>query len=133
MNSTPLWALVVICGLGVLRAPQLEPASSPSADCSAITEATVDDCVRLNEIQMLGTHNSYHVAPAAPMLDALGARARNLEYTHKPLVEQLSQLGIRQVELDVFFDPACVAIRRSRDACCSSAHRPVSRPRPSSS
>ncbi len=54
---------------------------------------------------MLGTHNSYHIAPAAPMLEALGARARNLEYTHKPLVEQLSQLGVRQVELDVFFDP----------------------------
>jgi len=55
---------------------------------------------------MLGTHNSYHVAQPPPMLAALKARARNLEYSHRPLVEQLSQLGIRQFELDVFDDPA---------------------------
>jgi Phosphoinositide phospholipase C, Ca2+-dependent len=70
-----------------------------------MTSENIDDCVRLNEIQVLGTHNSYHVAPAPPMLAALGTRARNIEYTHRPLVEQLSSLGIRQFELDVFADP----------------------------
>ena len=55
---------------------------------------------------MLGTHNSYHVAQPPAMLAALKARARNLEYSHRPLIEQLSQLGIRQFELDVFDDPA---------------------------
>jgi pimeloyl-ACP methyl ester carboxylesterase len=77
---------------------------TPPPGCATITAANVDDCVRLNEIQMLGTHNSYHVAQPAPMLAALGARARDLEYTHRPLAEQLA-MGIRQVELDVFFDP----------------------------
>jgi hypothetical protein len=76
-----------------------------AAACSTITRANIDDCVRLNEIQMLGTHNSYHVAQPPAMLTALGARGRNLEYTHRPLSEQLSQLGIRQFELDVFADP----------------------------
>jgi hypothetical protein len=70
-----------------------------------ITAANTDDCVRLNQIQMLGTHNSYHIAPQPAMLAALGARAREVDYTHKPLVEQLSRLGVRQVELDVFADP----------------------------
>lgn len=73
--------------------------------CSAITRSNVDDCVRLNEIQVLGTHNSYHIAPPPALQTALGKRARNLDYTHRPLGEQLSQLGIRQFELDVFADP----------------------------
>jgi hypothetical protein len=73
--------------------------------CSTMTQANVDDCVRLNQIQVLGTHNSYHIAPAAPMLAVLGPRARNVEYTHRPLVEQLSRLGVRKLELDVFADP----------------------------
>ncbi len=76
-----------------------------TSDCSRITLENTDECVRLNEIQLLGTHNSYHIAPAPPMLAALGPRARDIEYTHRPLVEQLSQLGIRKFELDVFADP----------------------------
>jgi Phosphoinositide phospholipase C, Ca2+-dependent len=75
------------------------------ADCSTITAENSDDCVRLNQIQVLGTHNSYHIAPAPVMLAALGARGTNIEYTHRPLTEQLSQLGIRKFELDVFADP----------------------------
>jgi hypothetical protein len=39
------------------------------------------------------------------MLAKLGARARNIEYSHRPLIEQLSRLGIRKFELDVFADP----------------------------
>ena len=73
--------------------------------CAAITAANTDDCVRLNEIQVLGTHNSYHIAPEPKILAVLGENARNIEYTHKPLVEQLSRQGIRKFELDVFADP----------------------------
>src|SRR5690606_28548917 len=32
-------------------------------------------------------------------------RARNIDYTHRPLTEQLGRRGIRQIELDVFADP----------------------------
>jgi hypothetical protein len=35
----------------------------------------------------------------------LGAGADDLAYTHRPLKEQLSTLGIRQVELDLYADP----------------------------
>jgi hypothetical protein len=75
------------------------------ADCSTLTAENTDDCVRLNQLQVLGTHNSYHVAPEPALQQALGDRARNYDYTHRPLAEQLSRLQIRQFELDVFADP----------------------------
>jgi hypothetical protein len=74
-------------------------------ECSTITAQNIDNCVRLNQVQLLGTHNSYHVAPAPPILAKLGPRARDIEYSHRPLAEQLSRLGIRKFELDVFADP----------------------------
>jgi Phosphoinositide phospholipase C, Ca2+-dependent len=63
--------------------------------------------VRLNEIQVLASHNSYHVE-AEPKLFAalrsfLGAAADGIEYTHRPLATELDA-GVRQLELDVFVD-----------------------------
>jgi hypothetical protein len=68
-----------------------------------------DDDIRINQIQVIGTHNSYHVAPHANVQGFFGAKGRDaakaLDYTHRPLAEQFSNLGIRQIELDVFADP----------------------------
>lgn len=65
--------------------------------------------LRLNHIQVLGSHNSYHRLVDEPVLDALRGFspevAATLEYEHRPLTEQLEELGIRQIELDVFADP----------------------------
>jgi hypothetical protein len=65
--------------------------------------------LRLNQIQVLGTHNSYHVQPGPSLLSVLrlfsAPLADSLEYTHPPLSEQLDAEGIRQFELDVFTDP----------------------------
>jgi hypothetical protein len=65
--------------------------------------------VRLNQIQVIGSHNSYHIAPAPAMLSLVAATrpnsARSLEYTHRPLGEQFGAQGVRQIELDVFADP----------------------------
>lgn len=67
-----------------------------------------DNCMRLNYVQVLGTHNSYHVEPRGPLLQLIAGllpqEAPALEYTHRPLDEQLGSLGIRQVELDVYVD-----------------------------
>jgi hypothetical protein len=64
---------------------------------------------RLNQIQVIGTHNSYHHAPAPSVGELIAAsgprRARALEYSHRPLAEQFSRLRIRQVELDLYADP----------------------------
>jgi hypothetical protein len=68
-----------------------------------------DGALRLNQMQVLGSHNSYHIQ-AEPSLFALlaafdQALADSLEYTHIPLQEQFETQGIRQIELDVFADP----------------------------
>lgn len=79
---------------------------------SACTETedgpTTDDFVHLNEVQVLGSHNSYHIIPKEPLFSALlafSAAFRDIEYTHIPLPEQFETQGIRQIELDVYFDP----------------------------
>lgn len=72
--------------------------------------ASPDELVRLNEIQVMGTHNSYRVRPPAPLFEAISAaapeQALELDYAHRPLDEQFSLLGARQIELDIFADPA---------------------------
>lgn len=55
----------------------------------------MDDVLRMNQLQLKGTHNSYHVPKDdAKMLSALN-------YTHAPLAVQLQEQGVRQIELDV--------------------------------
>ena len=74
----------------------------------SIVAATAGE-LRLNQIQVIGTHNSYHIAPAPAIYDLVASagrrRAEGLDYSHRPLAEQFSRLGIREVELDVFADP----------------------------
>jgi hypothetical protein len=78
-------------------------------DCDEITEENVDDCIRLNHIQVLGTHNSYKLAPTEKLAKLMNAespgRAIGILYEHRPLIEQFSELQIRQIELDIFADP----------------------------
>lgn len=62
----------------------------------------------LNQMQVVGTHNSYHVEPSAEsmeVLDKVSSRARELAYSHDPLGVQFSDQGVRQIELDVHPDP----------------------------
>ncbi len=68
-----------------------------------------DLCVALNHVQVLGSHNSYHIEPRPALQAALLAAIPTfyqIEYTHRPLPEQFGDQGIRQIELDVFADPA---------------------------
>jgi hypothetical protein len=73
--------------------------------------------LRINQLQYIGTHNSYHIEPeqgisllfhkderlkqAKPRIRSL---LESLRYTHLPLTTQLD-LGIRKIELDVLYDP----------------------------
>ena len=68
------------------------------------------DALRMNEIQVLGSHNSYHLRPEAAVLEGIAAfadeqTAAELDYEHLPLTEQLEEHGIRQLEIDVYADP----------------------------
>lgn len=82
------------------------------------TQPAGDDQVHLNELQFIGTHNSYKGATDTAILnwlkvaagavpdiaDALGDPAQ-LSYAHAALPVQL-QRGVRSFELDIFADPA---------------------------
>jgi len=54
----------------------------------------------LNDIQVIGSHNSYKVAIERPILDYLfkldSATGRSLQYEHPPFTEQL-ELGLRNL------------------------------------
>jgi hypothetical protein len=60
----------------------------------------LDGILRVNHIQMLGTHNSYHIQPSEPPGNAIPDWA----YTRDPLDVQLAEQGVRAVELDTFWD-----------------------------
>jgi len=57
----------------------------------------MDDQLRLQHLQWEGTHNSYHVATPGGL--------PQWDYTHAPLEVQLERQGVRQVELDIHWDP----------------------------
>lgn len=75
---------------------------------SGLMGCSLEARLRWNEVQVLGSHNSYHIEPEPALLAALasfdGAFAASLEYTALPLADQLDR-GVRQLELDVFADP----------------------------
>jgi len=58
----------------------------------------LDDTLRLNHIQVEGTHNSYHKKPPVVLLP--------WDYEHAPLIEQLELHGVRQFELDLYWNAA---------------------------
>jgi hypothetical protein len=64
--------------------------------------------VKLNDIQVIGSHNSYKIAIEKGILDYLEkmnpAISQSLQYEHIPLSDQLD-LGLRNLELDVSHDP----------------------------
>jgi hypothetical protein len=81
-----------------------------SALCAALSSHAATssaDSVKLNQIQVIGTHNSYHagMAPSeAKLLEQKNPKLyAALEYRHRPLDQQLSS-GVRQIELDIYAD-----------------------------
>lgn len=98
--------------LAAVAAALLVACSSTGDDTEAestTTTAAPAPEVRLNEIQVLGSHNSYHLAPEEAVLAGVAAfspeLAAELDYSHRPISEQLEDFGIRQFEIDVYADP----------------------------
>ena len=63
--------------------------------------------VTINQIQFVGSHNSYKQAMSPLIYKALhlldAEVAESLEYWHEPLADQLD-LGLRKLEIDLFYD-----------------------------
>ncbi len=82
--------------------------SALAADTPANIEAGGSAGLHVNQIQVIGTHNSYHVKPPEPMYSMIKKAypaAADWDYTHAPLDVQLER-GVRSLELDVYHDPA---------------------------
>lgn len=74
---------------------------------SVYSEEQAPEPIRMNQIQVIGTHNSYHVRPDAQLLSLLRAivpESEGWDYTHAPLDVQLER-GVRSFELDLFLYP----------------------------
>jgi hypothetical protein len=72
------------------------------------TSVSQDQSLHINQIQVIGTHNSYRagLAPGEAALLRQQHRLLSLaiDYRHAPLDQQLAA-GVRQIELDIFSDP----------------------------
>ncbi|QHS52788.1 phosphatidylinositol-specific phospholipase C1-like protein [Edaphobacter sp. 12200R-103] len=75
---------------------------------SAQTRKAQDETLHLNQIQVVGTHNSYNMgfAPSeGKYFEQHYPKAyRGVEYHHQTLTQQLNA-GVRQLELDIVQDP----------------------------
>lgn len=95
--------------LAVLAGVLLAAACGGDDDAAPAATTTTAPTVGMNEVQVLGSHNSYHLRPAPEVLAGIAAfdqaLADELDYEHRPLTEQLEEHGIRQFELDVYADP----------------------------
>ena len=64
--------------------------------------------LRLNHLQVIGTHNSYHLE-ASPAESAIrrdaGYDDSAVAFSHLPITEQLETQQVRQLEFDLFADP----------------------------
>ncbi len=94
-----LWTLLAAAACGHAATPandSTDAAAADSVDASADVSpaacGTLEDTLRLNQIQVKATHNSYHVAqPLVP----------ELNYAEDPLDVQLQAQGVRSFELDI--------------------------------
>jgi len=86
------------------------PVSSRPATSGAPVAATagVDDDVHLNEIQVVGSHNSYKKMVSdkeeALRRSVISTAADLMQYQHEPLGTQFQSRKVRQIELDIYLD-----------------------------
>lgn len=86
-------------------------------DDTTIPELTCDEkieALKINQLQVIGSHNSYRQRTHAPILQYLFDNINQLppgftplvwDYDHVTLEEQFSDYGIRSIEIDVYNDP----------------------------
>jgi len=104
---------LLVAGLLVVALAAVPTAvgGAPRADDPSTTApagANPDDALRLNQIQVIGTHNSYHELASDPERilrgKILGSAEDQFEYEHRPLTTQFESEKVREIELDVFND-----------------------------
>ncbi len=99
MKPSTGWVAVLFAGV---------QAFAQAAKPGAAQQAAQDRTVHVNQIQVIGSHNSYHAGFAPSERRYLEMKSpqtlRSLDYRHAPLADQLSG-GVRQIEIDIYNDP----------------------------
>jgi Phosphoinositide phospholipase C, Ca2+-dependent len=84
------------------------PPTTVASTTTTTTQAPPEE-LRINDMRVLGSHNSYHLRPGPELYAAIEALslelAEAIDYSHRPLAEQLQEFGVRQFEIDVYADP----------------------------
>jgi hypothetical protein len=105
--GTPVVArltLLIACAIGLsacarssvltLPAPLWTPPPLAEDAAEAPVFAEEARALRIDQLQLKGSHNSYHRAPRFPL-------SPRFRYDHAPLATQLEQQGVRHLEIDV--------------------------------
>ena len=109
------FTLITVAGLLLAAGPQAALAQScdlaakdvrlAGAGCAG---AWFDENLRINELQAVGTAESYKLQPSKEMMSLIGmgsdADAQALDYDEPPIAAQLAA-GARSLEFDVAYDP----------------------------
>ncbi|GAA1588549.1 phosphatidylinositol-specific phospholipase C1-like protein [Kribbella sancticallisti] len=85
------------------------PGTADAAKAVQSTDGRGDGGLRLNQLQQVGSHNSYHrelSAAEKQVQQAQDPGATNLFYSHASIPNQLEDQNMRSLELDLFPDPA---------------------------
>lgn len=104
-----LGAATLTAGLAACSSSK-DTTSAPAGGATTAPSAYLRDGeLKLNDLQVIGSHNSYHQRMPAQATQVLrqfiADTVKTLDYEHPPLPEQFADQGIRQIELDVFADP----------------------------
>lgn len=107
--AAPLLAALAISPVAAIAAAPCDLTAEDARQAGpGCAQAWMDANLRINDIQIIGTHNSYKQQMAPELLAAHRLRdpvgADGLDYGHRPLAEQLDR-GVRGLELDIFHDP----------------------------
>jgi hypothetical protein len=94
---------------GAVPAPACDlKASDATLAGAGCARAWFDANLRINEIQSVGTAESYKLLPSGPMMSLIklgsSADAQALDYDEPPIAAQLAA-GARSLEFDVAYDP----------------------------
>lgn len=94
--------------LNLLAALAVTAAPCPASDERPACVRQRIDALAMTDLLTVGTHNSYKLAvppeEMAAMVAARGPAALGIDYSHRPLTQQLDA-GARQLEIDVVADP----------------------------
>jgi hypothetical protein len=88
--------------------------NSPGTDIPADTLKTQDELLHLNEIQIIASHNSYRMMTTSQVFSFLNLIGgflpadldpKGLDYDHIVFDEQMTNYGVRGLEIDIYNDP----------------------------